>query len=118
MRIYGHAPEMFRDSLARVPKAPRQPCEPTMHRLIAPFMLLALGNVNAQTPPGQTKFEVASIKPSAPDFRGMFYQPQPGGLHVVAATIRDLLDYAYGVRWFSISGGPAWVGSDRFDIEA
>ena len=81
-------------------------------------VVLGLWNVHAQTPPTALTFEVASIRPSAPDFRGMFYQPQPGGLRVVAATVKDLIYYAYGVQRFSISGGPGWVDSDRFDINA
>ena len=69
---------------------------------------------------GQTaSFEVASIKASAPDVPGLFFQPQPGGgLRVTGATLKHLIAYAYNVREFQISGAPAWTGTQRFDIDA
>ncbi len=46
-------------------------------------------------------------------------QPQPGGnLRLVGATLKNLIAYAYNVREFTISGGPGWINSDRFDINA
>ena len=33
-------------------------------------------------------------------------------------TVRQLLPRAYGVQDFQIVGGPPWINSDRFDIEA
>jgi uncharacterized protein (TIGR03435 family) len=34
------------------------------------------------------------------------------------ATLGNLIDFAYGSKFESISGAPHWVGSDRFDITA
>ena len=63
-------------------------------------------------------FEVASIKP-APDARGTMIRIMPGGgLTVTNATLKLLLTLAYDVRDFQISGGPGWVGSERYDINA
>jgi uncharacterized protein (TIGR03435 family) len=90
-----------------------------MRLSIAQALLLALFGVQAQTPPSAPlAFEVASIKPSAPDVAGMYMRPQPGGLRLEGATLKNLIEYAYGVRGFAISGGPAWVNSDRFDVDA
>lgn len=77
---------------------------------------LSLIPVLAQSP-GNT-FEVASIKPSDPDTRGTFFRNSPGTLHIVGATIRILIQQAYDVREFQISGGPGWINSDRYDVMA
>src|SRR5450755_783521 len=65
---------------------------------------------------GQT-FDVASVKPATgntADFR-----VYPGGrLHVVGLTVNVILLEAYGLEHYQITGGPAWLGTDRFDIEA
>src|SRR6185436_18175960 len=43
----------------------------------------------------------------------------PGGRFTAnGATAKILLQQAYRVREFQIIGGPAWIASDRFDIEA
>jgi uncharacterized protein (TIGR03435 family) len=64
-------------------------------------------------------FEVATIKPAAPDARGSFIRIMPGGaLQVTNMPLRMLLTFAYDVRDFQVSGGPGWVGSERYDINA
>ena len=90
-----------------------------MQLSIAQVLLLELLGFQAQTPPSAPlAFEVASIKPSAPDAAGMYMRPQPGGLRLEGATLKNLIEYAYAVRGFAISGGPAWANSDRFDVDA
>jgi len=73
---------------------------------------IAVFGLQAQT------FEVASIKPSGPDYQGMFVQGQPGGVRIRGATLKALVATAYNVRVFEIAGAPAWAGADPFDIEA
>ena len=81
--------------------------------------LLTAWGVHAQTAPAPPSFEVASIKPSGPDAQGMYLLPQSGGdLRLIGATLKNLIAYAYNVREFGVSGGPGWVNSDRFDINA
>jgi uncharacterized protein (TIGR03435 family) len=64
-------------------------------------------------------FEVVSIKPSGPDYQGMFMNGQPGGgIRIRGATVKNLIALAYNVREFQISGAPAWAGTEHFDIEA
>jgi uncharacterized protein (TIGR03435 family) len=67
-----------------------------------------------QTPPA---FEVASVKPGIGqivDFRVL-----PGGrLHITSQTVNVILRQAYGLEHYQITGGPAWLDTDRFDIEA
>lgn len=69
----------------------------------------------AQTP----AFDVASVKPASPDARGSTFQFTPGGgLRVGNGTLKGMIEMAYDVRDFQISGGPRWVDSDRYDVDA
>jgi uncharacterized protein (TIGR03435 family) len=64
-------------------------------------------------------FEVASIKPNnSGDNRVMFRNTGGGRMTIVGATARMLIQTAYRIRDFQLSGGPGWISSDRFDIEA
>jgi uncharacterized protein (TIGR03435 family) len=74
----------------------------------------------AQTP----AFEVASVKPSAPDTpRGGGFGMSPSGLfQVQGLSLAELIQAAYsGGRpfyRFQLTGGPDWLDSARFDITA
>jgi bla regulator protein BlaR1 len=77
----------------------------------------------AQTPEPagpRSGFEVASVKPSAPsDLRGSTFQFTPdGGLRVTNGTLKGIIETAYDVRQFQISGGPGWLNTERYDILA
>lgn len=44
---------------------------------------------------------------------------EPGGaLRVTGVPLKFLIGFAYDVRDFQITGGPAWINTDRFDISA
>jgi uncharacterized protein (TIGR03435 family) len=92
--------------------------------LLAGTVLLGLvisSDSRAQSQSGVTSpltFEVASIKPSDPN------RPDTG-LHRTNAkfaatnhTLKRLIAFAYDVELFQISGGPAWVNSDGYDVTA
>lgn len=68
------------------------------------------------------RFEVATIKPSAPDAVGLrFMIPNSGRLSVGHATLVDMIRFAYGEGLGSnleITGGPDWISKDHFDVEA
>ncbi len=76
--------------------------------------------VHAQT--DSLTFEVASVKPGAaacPPACGLIRSTVGGqGYHAEGATLRSLMTVAYRVTDRQISGGPSWIGADRFDIEA
>ena len=62
-------------------------------------------------------FEVASIKPSDPNRPGRrLFSIQGSNVTAVYTTVSDLIVFAYGVHAGQISGAPAWVESDKFDI--
>jgi bla regulator protein BlaR1 len=83
--------------------------------------LLNLAAVGALAQPSAKPltFEVASVKRSSPDARGATIDFLPGGeLRVVGATLKTLITTAYDVRGFQVTGGPGWMDSARFDIDA
>jgi uncharacterized protein (TIGR03435 family) len=63
------------------------------------------------------KYEVASIKPSK--LTNTRWIPSPDGFNVSGVTLRWLLSAAFQILGdYSLSGGPAWLNSDRYDVEA
>ncbi len=71
------------------------------------------------TPTTKPAFEVASIKPNkSGDFRVMF-RMAPGGRFVANnITAKFLIEQAYNVKDSQLAGGPSWINSERYDIEA
>jgi uncharacterized protein (TIGR03435 family) len=67
-------------------------------------------------------FEVASIKPSAPIANGMMMVrmgTSPGGRWTASGvTVSMLIQQAYDIRDYQISGGPGWLTTERYDIVA
>jgi len=86
---------------------------------LAAVSILVIGQPQPQTPP--PAFDVVSIKPntSSGDLI-MLGGPELAHGRFVARNIpvRNLVQFAYNVQNFLISGGPGWIGSDHFDIEA
>jgi uncharacterized protein (TIGR03435 family) len=79
----------------------------------------AMGVARPQDIAVRPKFEVAAIKRNT---RG-----DPGvRIGVIARSrfdaenvwLRFLIEYAWNVRDFQLSGGPAWAASDRYDVHA
>jgi uncharacterized protein (TIGR03435 family) len=66
-------------------------------------------------------FDVASLKPSEPAAgripRGSL-QFTPGRVSGRNVTARRMIMAAYHLTQFQVFGGPAWLDSDRFDLEA
>ncbi len=86
-----------------------------MKRRVAGFMLAA-GIACAQAQP---KFEVASIRPSNSEDRRPLFDVQPGGSFIAKnVSAKRLIEWAYDIKDFQISGGPGWMGSDLYDISA
>jgi hypothetical protein len=107
--------------------------------------LLVVGMMNAPSIGAQTpqvvarseaaptpKFEVASIKPCradiAPNGRSGGGNSSPGRLNVQCQTVMGLIQAAYVIfanghsmsppMHVPISGGPSWINSDRYTIDA
>jgi bla regulator protein BlaR1 len=64
------------------------------------------------------EFEVASIKPSAPDSDLKVVFAPGGKLYISNATLRFLIKVAYDIGDDQLARGPKWIGSKRFDVQA
>ncbi|HEY4357362.1 MAG TPA: TIGR03435 family protein [Acidobacteriaceae bacterium] len=64
-------------------------------------------------------FEVASIRPNTSENSNTQITLPKGGRYVVVnATVKTLLRNAYGLLSFQFAGGPSWLDTDRYDINA
>ena len=70
------------------------------------------------TLPTSASFEVASIKPNHSGDRRFFVSWQPGRFNATGMTLKFLITMAYDVKDFQVLGGPGWVNSERYDIDA
>jgi uncharacterized protein (TIGR03435 family) len=64
-------------------------------------------------------FDVASVKPSRVVVgRDGTFSTDPGRLIARNATLKRLIFEAWRIPWAQIAGGPEWLDSDEFDIDA
>jgi uncharacterized protein (TIGR03435 family) len=65
-------------------------------------------------------FEVATVKPTDPDWKSGRYIRMEGAHEFVVRNhvLRTLIAAAYNLNPKTISGGPPWVDSDHFDVIA
>jgi uncharacterized protein (TIGR03435 family) len=86
----------------------------------AAALLPVIAPGQAFAPTGPLTFEVASIKPSPPGEAYVGIHPTPGGQRYVAAgsPLKDYLYVAYQVRPEQITGGPGWVETELYDMNA
>jgi uncharacterized protein (TIGR03435 family) len=89
-----------------------------MIRAIAGLLICAAVPAIAQPP--AARFEVAVIKPSDPGLAPGNYgtTTKPGRLQMSNATLRRCIMGAYRMGPNLIVGGPEWMDSDHFDINA
>ena len=62
-------------------------------------------------------FDVASIRPSS-EQAGSYLRFLPGGRFSAMSWIKQVIELAYGVKDYQVTGGPAWLTTDRYLIEA
>jgi uncharacterized protein (TIGR03435 family) len=103
-------------------------------RLLALAIILAIGFVGsglnaqqgeapkaAEASKTPLAFEVISVKAADPQGRGGgAIRPLPGGQTYVAqaATLRGMITLMYKVANSQLVGGPDWVNTDRWDVQA
>lgn len=87
--------------------------------MLAAPMLRAQTNANSQTKPASSpSFEVVSIKPDHSEARPVQMVNRDPGRLVGSATVKTLICFAFHVRDFQVSGGPSWIDTERFAIDA
>jgi uncharacterized protein (TIGR03435 family) len=88
--------------------------------MAAAAIVLALGIAAPPLQAQQTiaRFDVASVRSNKSGIRGSGFNPQGNRLTATNVSLFALVEWAYEMEDFRISGGPAWMKSDRFDIAA
>jgi uncharacterized protein (TIGR03435 family) len=70
-------------------------------------------------PQPPTEFEVADLKLTPPDFKGVRFQILPGGkVDLKGATLKILIQQAWNLTDDTLVGAPKWLDADRYDIIA
>jgi len=85
-----------------------------MRFALAASLFLCATDVYGQSNPA---FEVASVKPSGIT-AGSWVRFLPGGHLSAASWLKQLIQIAYGVEDYQVSGGPPWLTSQWYEIEA
>jgi uncharacterized protein (TIGR03435 family) len=67
---------------------------------------------------GAQEFEVASVKPATSREVGGVYTYPGGRVAFRGCTLQYLMEQAFNVQAFQVSGGPAWMQDERYDIDA
>jgi uncharacterized protein (TIGR03435 family) len=81
--------------------------------------LLALAALALLAQDSRPQFEVASIKLAPADARGrMFGSHGPGMFNTENMPVKALISNAYGVKDFQLSGGPSWISTEGYTINA
>src|SRR6185436_13919841 len=80
--------------------------------LLAVALLLTAG----QTP--RPAYDVTSVKPNTSGTFLVMLRNPPGRFSATNITFRMLLRSAYNLPDFRMIGGPSWMETDRFDVEA
>jgi uncharacterized protein (TIGR03435 family) len=80
--------------------------------------LLAVAAQSQQQPATRVEFEIVSVKPgdlADPTSSG---HTTPGHLVLRNATLKTLLMNAFRVNEYQIAGGPKWIDSAKFNVDA
>src|SRR5215467_5452578 len=87
-------------------------------RTVTAILIAATGLATAQTA-AAPKFEVATVKPAATDEKGSEISTAPNGqLTITNLPLKDIIQYAWGVKPFQLSGAKGWIESQRYDVIA
>jgi uncharacterized protein (TIGR03435 family) len=81
-------------------------------------LVLITLQLHAQAPTPRPEFEAASIKPNTAGGLINLRPPVGGRFTATNATLKMLIDVAYKVRTYQLSGGPGWIDSEHYDLTA
>ncbi len=85
-------------------------------------LTIGMLRASAQTPIPSLEplygYEVASVKPSAPNNPNTRIGPGPqGGLRTENTTVMTLLTFAYDLRDYQFANVPGWVKTEHYDVQ-
>jgi uncharacterized protein (TIGR03435 family) len=89
----------------------------TYRILAAAGFLAAWPGVSGQTASAPA-FEVASVKLNTSIHNAIGNKYGPGTMRWTNAPLNSLIEEMYHLKSYQILGGPAWIDSDRWDIDA
>lgn len=61
-------------------------------------------------------FTVATIKPGDPSRQGKLFTVRGADVLTINTTLNDLIGMAYSLHPRQLSGGPAWMETDKYDV--
>ena len=67
---------------------------------------------------GPSSFDVASVHEHSSDDHNMRWMTKDDGTTMVNIPLQSIISMAYDVKMYLISGGPSWVNSKGFDLDA
>jgi len=90
--------------------------EPPAGAAAAPSPYVPEAQADTAAPPA---FDVASVKQGQPGASRNWMLFFPGGRFIASnATMQQLVQAAWHLQDFQLTGGPAWLGSETYNIEA
>ena len=100
-----------------------EPANPMTNRTRAAILFLAAASVTGQQPPPPAtpppSFEVSVIRPSAADATGTNFMLSSSRFSVTDAPLTDLIQFAYDLKTNQqVPKTPAWIASEKFDVDA
>lgn len=94
--------------------------------MLSSLLMFSIHHLHCEEIGKSPAFEVASVTPCKADapeppmeHAGLAQFTLPGGrFNAKCTTVKFLLEWAYGIQPAQHSDGPAWVGTDRYEIVA
>ena len=106
------------DRIARLLGEPRPAVGKRGTAAAAVLLAAAAFGVYAQETP-RPQFAAASVKPNTDNPPNRMQRPMPGGRYSARnANLLMIILTAYGIQKYQLIGGPTWMESEGFDIEA
>ena len=86
-------------------------------RVVAGVFLLMVSWAFGQAPAARPEFDVADVKPNTSgQALGAGSILPSGQFRAINIPLKEVIKFAYSVRDEAIVGAPAWIGSERYDI--
>ena len=107
--------------LPRIRRLLGEPDHPSrsLGRIAATVLALLIAGVPALlSQEAKPTFEAATIKPNTGTDSGQYFRMIGVSPSMSNQTLKNMIWWAYRVHDFQITGGPGWMNSDRWDLQA